>query len=89
MQDFDASQKTVQQYSQTLSSKHIRQTRQKEEFIWINWVFTVSALFALSAVSFAFDWPTVITCILILLTSLYSFFLALMALLLFEKDAFN
>lgn len=89
MQKFGSSYETIQRHGQAAVNKQNRRARQKEVFIWINWVVTVGALVALSAVSLALDWPLAITCVLILLTGLYGFFLALMVLLLFDKDAFK
>lgn len=89
MRKFGSSYETVKQHGQTTVDEYNRRVRQKEVFIWINWVVTVGALVALSAVSLALDWPLAITCVLILLTGLYGFFLALMVLPLFDKDAFK
>lgn len=89
MRDLDSGHKTAQQHSQATVSEPLRRARQKEAFIWIEWTFIVGALVALSAISFALNWPIAITGILILLSSLYGFFLALMILPLFDKDAFK
>ena len=89
MRDLDSSNMTNQQHNRANVSEILRRARQKEAFIWIDWIVTIGALVALSAISFSLKWPIAITGILILLTSLYSFFLAVMILPLFEKDAFK
>lgn len=89
MRDFDFGYELVQQHDQITVTEYRRQARQQEVFIWIDWVITVGALLALSAISYALNWPLVITCILVLLTSLYGFFLALMVRLLFDRNAFK
>lgn len=89
MRDLDSGHKTTQQHSRATVSEFLRRARQKEAFIWIDWIVTVGALVAISTVSLALNWPIAITGILILLTAFYGFCLALLVLPLFDKSAFT
>ena len=89
MTDIFVRRNVTKHNNQVGSSKYLLQARHGETRIWFSWIFFFGMLVCLSAASLYLDWPTIIKCVFILTTSIDGFFLFLMIMLAFDKNAFK
>lgn len=79
--------KAKAQHSHDAAAKYLRQNKQKEALMWVNWILLFGILVALSAASIALKWPVLVKGVLILINGVFGVLIVLLIMLAFDKGA--